>query len=224
MKEITLSNGARLRVRPVPPHVYLMFKARINANMPPEPKPPVVEFLTKAGHVERGPAGEDHPAWQQYIEEREKWQKEQARAFEEANSHWLGLLFDYAIQAWSWDGETWQTDAAEDWRYPAALLRAGLNASDNHRLDYILLELLVSPSDVAAVLDIAESRSELREEEVQAAQAGFRRGNQQVASSRRIRDHQNALPRRDGNSESVGKGPGFLVSLFKRSTRHDGSV
>jgi len=223
-REIVLSNGVRLRVRPVPPHVYLVFRGQVHAALPPEPQPPTVEFTTKAGHKERTVAPEDDPAWEQYLASHAQWEEQQRIALERANDAWNSLIRDYAVVAWQFPGGDWLQEPPADWRYPDALTRAGLSPSENLRAEYIALELLTTPRDIAALLDVIESETVLREEEIVAAEAGFRGRHKSAGKAAGGRNTPNEDTRGDGSGARVGANAGFLVRLFTRRARDDGSV
>ncbi len=224
MYELEFSGGAWLRLRPVPTHVYLMFRGQILAKkvigIGPKPDPPMVEVRMKAGHIERQPAGEDAPEYQEFAARRDEWQARHDEVMADANADWVMLCRDYAVVEWSHDDRvTWAQDVPEDWQPSGAVTRAGIQLSDNLRAEYISLVLCQSWQDHEALTNIAEARvNDIADEEVAAVLAGFRLGARRtghaVATAGTDRHPPQRLPRTNGGGARLGKRPRWLVRLF----------
>ena len=234
MYELEFSGGAWLRLRPVPTHVYLMFRGQVLveklASIGPKPEPPMVEVKMKAGHIERHVATEDTPEYQAFAVQRDEWQARHDEVMADANADWVMLCRDYAVEEWSHDGRaTWDQDIPEDWQPDEALDRAGIRLSDNLRAEYINLVLCQSWQDHEALTNIAEARvNDIADEEVAAVLAGFRSGagrkRDAVATARTDGHPPQRVSRANGGGKGLGQGPGWLVRLFAgRKGDHDGA-
>lgn len=209
MQERLLENGARVRVRPVPPHIEALFNKGIRESIPQEPKPPTMAVTMADGHVEQDvvTSGPDFDAYQVELA---AWVDARADVVVEAYIDYDVLKRDYAIIEWSWDGNLWRRDVPEDWTFPDACARAGVQPCGNHRVDFIGIELLTTAADVAAIDAVATGETaNITDQEAGAVRAGFRSGG------RRRRDTATKKPgwirrlafkvsRRDASGESLG--------------------
>jgi len=160
-----MRGGALLvRTRQVPGFASLQISARFE--FPPAPK---VKVHSVAGHDEIKDAPTDSPEWAEYAAK----SAEVRKRIEQAQND---FLYDYALEAWSWDGgQTWIDNAPEGWQFPAVLARHGLTPSDNRRVDYIRYELITSNVDVATLFaDALGNTAPIADSEVSAALGGFR--------------------------------------------------
>jgi len=224
MYELEFSGGAWLRLRPVPTHVYLMFRGQMLAekvaSIGPKPEPPMVEVKMKAGHTERLVAGEDTPEYQAFAIQRDEWQTRYDEVMASANADWVMLCRDYAVEEWSHDSrETWAKDIPEDWQPDEALDRAGIRLSDNLRAEYISLVLCQSWQDHEALTNIAEAKvNDIADEEVQAVLAGFRPGagrkRDAATATGTDRHPPQRVSRANGGGAGLGQRSGWLVRLF----------
>ncbi len=209
MKELTLENGARVRVRPVPPHVEALFNAGIRESIPQEPKPPTTAVTMADGHVEHDVVTSG-PEFDAYREALVAWEDARNDLVVEAFVSYDVLKRDYAIMAWSWDGEHWRTDTPDDWQFPDALTRAGMVGCGNRRVDYIGIELLVTPGDVAALEQVATGETaNVTDGEAARVRASFRPGRgrgRHAATPRKgwLGRLALAFSRRDRGGESLG--------------------
>lgn len=176
MREIPLSNGARVRARPVPPHVVIQFNRAVSQRLPPEPQPPTKRVEMADGHVEDDVVTSG-PDWDAYQAAKEAWKNECDVLIASANDDYNDLQRDYAIIEWTWDGDHWRRDVPPGWERPDALRRAGIPGSKNHRVEYIGVELLTTPEDWAAVRAVAEGQADVTDEELARVRAGFRPGD-----------------------------------------------
>lgn len=178
MNEVQLDNGARVRVRPIPPHVVIQFNRNVQDNLPPEPTAPKKQVPMADGHIEQDVVPEDSQEWQDYQAELEQWRKACDDAIAEANHEYNNLQRDFAIIEWSFDGEYWRRDVPEAWEYPAALERAGIAPCGNLRVDYIGIELITTVADWERVRNAAEGNTApITDQEAARVRAGFRAGS-----------------------------------------------
>lgn len=216
MKELQLSNGAHIRVRPMPPHVTMQFNRNVSKALPPEPKPPRKSVKMADGHVEEDAITEG-PEWDAYQEARAEWKAACESVIVDANDDYNILQRDYSIIEWSFNGEHWQTDVPDAWEYPPALERGGVKPCGNKRVDFIGIELLTTGEDWTAARGVAENTANITDEEAGAVRAGFRTGNRRTRDSTSdkvgwFRRLALKIPRRDGGSESVGAHARRVVS------------
>jgi len=208
MQELVLSNGARVRARPVPPHVTIQFNRAVSQRLPPEPQLPTKRVKMADGHIEDDVVT-DGPEWDAYQAEHKAWEDECNAILASANDEYNDLQRDYAIIEWTWDGEHWRRDVPPDWERPQALDRAGLTASANKRVEYIGVELLTTPEDWAAVRAVAEGQADVTNEELARVRAGFRpgvgrKGNAPTARGGWLRRLALKISRRGSGGKSVG--------------------
>ena len=144
-----------------------------------QPDPPKIKVHSVAGHDELKDAPTDSPEWAEYAH----LAQEVDRKIEQARSD---FLYDYAIEAWSWDdGVNWLTDAPQEWKFPEVFLRHGIQPSDNRRVDYIRYELITDNADVAVLFqDALGNTAPITDAEVNAASAGFRPDDARGATAR----------------------------------------
>ena len=189
MRELQLTNGAHVRVRPVPPHVIIQFNRNVAKALPPEPHPPTRTVKMADGHVEQDTVPEGAPEWKEYESARAEWKKACDDKLVTANDEYNVLQRDYAIIEWSFDGEHWQKDVPELWEFPEACVRAGIEPCGNRRVDYIGIELLTTTDDWAAVRDAADGiTAQITDEEAARVRALFQTGDgrERDASTRKI--------------------------------------
>lgn len=160
-REIALSTGVVVRVRPIPSHDFFAIGADIK--VPPQPTVPV---KSAAGHTENIKASEDSPEFQAWAEQLNDIRRKQGQAKD-------NFMFDYAVVAWKLPGGQWQTDEPEGWT-DRAMQRAG-RLTDNRRADYIRSQVVPLGRDYKKVFDYAFGESEpVTEQEVEAQLDGFR--------------------------------------------------
>jgi hypothetical protein len=221
MQEVTLYGGVVVRVRPTPPHVWRRFQAEARAELPPEPQLPTRQAKGAAGNVETMPADEGTPEYEAWLAQWNVWAQDNQAALNLINEHWRGLMLDYAIVEWRQPGGDWVSEPPEDWEYPAALSRAGLNPGDNRRLDYIHLELLTTPAAVELVT-VAATITDLAEEEVEAQMRGFLppagQGRGTAESAPAVGRVGHDIPGGGTGGESAGDWLRRLVRAIKGST------
>lgn len=215
MHELTLENGARVRVRPVPPHVEALFNAGVRESIPQEPKPPTTAVTMADGHVELDvvTSGPEFDAYQAALV---AWEDARNDVVVEAYVGYDVLRRDYAVVEWldyprSGEPEpVWRRGIPDKWLFPDALRRAGVKTCGNRRVDFIGIELLTTAADVAAVEQVATGEmATITDQEAARVRASFRtgRGRKRDGATARpgwIRRVARALSRRDGSSESVG--------------------
>lgn len=229
MQIVELRSGARVRVCPVPPHILLCFRSQIYARhmegVGDAPEVPTVDIEMKAGNVETLPIGIGSPGWDEYAAALEVYQAARDDASKKANTEWVSFNRDYAVEAWSWDGETWLEDVPDDWQPKAAIARAGIELSGNRRVDYINLVLCRAWEDYEALTTVAEQDIQgVSDEEVMSILDGFRTG---------IGRQGNAPPETPGHGRVRkwilhGNGDGAVKEslarrLVQRITRRSGS-
>lgn len=185
-----------VRTRQIPGYASLQIAAQFK-----QPDPPKVKVHSVAGHDELKDAPIDSPEWAEYARQAQEIE----RKVEQARSD---FLYDYAVEAWSWDGgKTWLTDVPDGWLFPAVLERHGLQQSDNRRVDYIRFELITSNEDVATLFgDALGNTAALTDAEVDAASAGFRPDDARRATAGRKAKWYQRFQRtiqRDGDSKRV---------------------
>jgi len=160
-----MRDGALLvKTRQVPGYASLQVSAQFE--FPPAPK---VKVHSVAGHDELKDAPTDSPEWAEYAAQANDVKREVEQAQND-------FLYDYAVEAWSWDnGHTWIDDAPSDWRFPTVLTRHGIQPGNNRRVDYIRYELITANVDVAVLFaDALGNTAHITDAEVSAASAGFR--------------------------------------------------
>ena len=181
MQELKLRSGACVRVRPVPPHVVIQFNKNVTKALPPEPKPPTKTVKMADGHVEQDTIAEGSPEWDTYQAARDRWEQACEAVIADKNDEYNVLQRDYAIIEWSFDGVLWLTDVPEDWQFPEACVRAGIEPCGNRRVDYIGIELLTTTDDWLAVRQVADgATAPITDEEAGAVRAGFRPGDRRT--------------------------------------------
>lgn len=132
------------------------------------PSTPKVGYKSAAGHTEYKDAPDDSPEFLEYMAVVSKISTE----IEQAKND---FIYDYAVEAWNWDGGEWQTEPPDNWEFPQVLARHGLAPSGNKRIDYIRYALLIHNDDTNTVLNDALGIARpITEAEVQAALGGFR--------------------------------------------------
>lgn len=160
-KDIKLSNGAVVRVRPIPAHTFLAVGGDIQT-----PAPPTIVAQSAAGHSEAIPAPEDSPEYRAYLAEMGKVRQERVKAKS-------AFEFDYPVLAWKLPGGEWADEPPADWSDPA-LARLGVSLG-NRRADYIRNVLLPRIDDLNKVAEFTHATSgAVTEQEVQAQLDGFR--------------------------------------------------
>lgn len=172
--EKKLRDGTLLvRLRSVPGYASLQVSARFEF-----PSAPKVKVHSVAGHDELKDAPTDSPEWAEYAAKSAEVRKSVERAQND-------FLYDYAVEAWSFDnGSTWHDDVSADWQFPAVLLRHGIAPGDNRRVDYIRYELITSNVDVAALFEAAlGDAAPITDREVSAALGGFRTDKERRADT-----------------------------------------
>ena len=197
--ERKMRNGELLvRTRQVPGYASLQISAQFK-----QPDPPKVKIHSVAGHDEVKDAPIDSPEWAEYARQAQEVEKkaELARA---------DFLYDYAVEAWSWDdGINWITDAHDKWTFPDVLLRHGIQPSLNRRVDYIRYELITSNEDMSVLFaDALGNTAPITDAEVDAASAGFRVDKGRDATSQTPAKRNPRLKWtlfRNDNSKKVGK-------------------
>lgn len=208
MIERTLSNGAHIRVRPVPPHVVLQFHRAVGQKMPPEPEKPTRRVTMADGHVETDVITEG-PEFDAYQVSLDEWERKCDEMIATANDEYNDLQRDYSIVEWSWDGEHWRRAVPDDWERPAALDRAGIAPCSNRRVEYIGVELLTTTEDWAIVRAVADGTANVTDEEAGRVRAGFRPGDRRsgdavAARVGWLRRLALTVSRRDGGGQGVG--------------------
>lgn len=221
--ELTLSTGARLTIRPMSTHVYQSFSGREEAKLEKAPLVPIVKQKSIAGHKEEVPAGEGTPEYDAWAVQMDAWSEKDKKARAAINIAWAGLVYDYGIVKWDL-GAGWCEEAPDEWTYAPALLRAGLEPSDNRRLDYILLEVVIVPTDYYGVLRaIQQAAAPITQEEVEAQMAGFR-ARRAAAAAARNRHQAVSLPRGGGSRRGSWHPARWVGRTIKSLTRRDDSV
>ena len=164
MPERHLKIGAIVKTRLVPVYATLQIGREIKI-----PPPPKVGYKSAAGHTEYKDAPLDSQEWLAYSEKT-------SELYSQIESAKSNFLYDYAIEAWSWDdGVTWQEEPPDSWQFPELFTRHGLKSSGNKRVDYIRYKMLVLNEDLAIILDDALGRTApITNSEVDAALGGFR--------------------------------------------------
>lgn len=153
-----------IRTRAIPGIASLQVASRFAL-----PAPPKVKVHSIAGHDEIKDAPTDSPEWEEYARQA----REVERKIEQARSD---FMYDYAVEAWSWDGgKTWLTNAPDGWVFPDVFWRHGIKPSENKRVDYIRYELVTSNEDMSVLFsDALDNAKPITDAEVSAASAGFR--------------------------------------------------
>lgn len=182
MKELRLSNGAVVRLRPVPPHVGYQLWHKAMAALPPEPRAPMSKIRSAAGHEELVPADKDAPEYREWQAAHAEWRTQRQALTTDAGMRSTDFALDYSIVAWKLPApwykrpfQRWQSEPPAGWRLPAAIQRHGvMEVSDNPRLDHIKVELLAHNRDIEAVREATlDEVAPLTNEEVGSAAAGF---------------------------------------------------
>ena len=186
--------------RQIPSYASLQIAAEYQ-----KPDPPKIRVRSVAGHDELKDAPLDSPEWAEYARQAQ----EVERKVEQARSD---FLYDYAIEAWSWDDDgNWLTDAPDGWTFPAVFTRHGIQPSANRRVDYIRYELITSNEDVAILFqDALGNTAPITDAEVDAASAGFRPDDARRASAGSKAKWYQRLKwalQRDGSSTRVATSP-----------------
>jgi hypothetical protein len=165
MKEITLQDGTVVRVRPVP--AYATTQAVMQF---PDPEMPVVKIKTLAGE-ESKLASPGTPEWMEYQKEMRAVQLKRVNA-SRALDYDFGVI-DWLLPEDAKEDGFYTSEPPEDWQFPEALLRHGVQPFGAKRIDYIAFELLAHPADHDAFFDITNEAAPLTEAEVEAALQSF---------------------------------------------------
>ena len=174
METIAFSSGAVARVRVMPPHVYARFLGQFEATAEPEPEA-VVKRKTVDGRVETHPLTEDMPEYAEWQKEWEEWAERNSDVRKLRVDKWNDVVMDYCVVDWRWgeDGE-WISDVPPEWEFSPALIRGGVEPSENERVDYLQAEIVVSNLDhIKLRYAVLDRTGDLSNEEVQAQLAGF---------------------------------------------------
>lgn len=222
-EQVTLKDGTELRCRPVPPHAALAIHAEYD--LPQPPTTPMKQVESKAGHSEPLPIGPGDDGWDEFTAARDEWHTEYARIKDEIAKREGDFVLDYAVVEWKRPDGEWLSEPPASWEFPRVLLRHGIKAGENERLDYIKYELLQSHDDILAVQNVALSSARpLSREEVDAGRGKFRaedeggRPGTEGAETEGGRDahlQHDVLPR-DAGGEGMGSVARRLVRRIQR--------
>lgn len=147
-----------VQIRQVPAYALAVVADRIQF-----PTVPVIEVETLAGK-ERVEVREGTPEYEAYRQEMD-------RAMREVNRQQTYFALSYGIVAWRRKGgKDWQKEPPKDWELDPMIVEIG-GDTGNHRLNFIVYELLADPQDFRTV---TEFLSGVRSEDVEAAEKLFR--------------------------------------------------
>lgn len=175
--EVRLSNGALVRVEPVPPLAYTSIVAEMpECQIPP---PPMEEIKGKTG-ISRLPARQGTPEY-------DLWQQEVDRARRAGERIRIEAYYTLGVVSWKLRGQKSFSDVIpDDWEIPARLIQAGLKPHvgiDGRRWDFILYGLITTPADMQALSNVLLGKGPLMEAEVEAASNQFPSDTEQPATS-----------------------------------------
>lgn len=143
-------SGCYVRVRRVPAWFALRVVEHFKM-----PRPPLEVVETVAG-TEVQAARPGSPEYEKYLEELDRARQELQ------NAQYVAAL-NAGVVAWSFDGESWESEPPEDWQLDPVF---AVSSTGDRRADYLLHEILVDSRDLAAVADaIREEPSEASIEE-----------------------------------------------------------
>lgn len=164
VKEVSLTNGAAVRCRPVPPHalgpVILSFK---------EPEFPYVEVKGAAG-VERHPALQGTPEYDAWVLERNAHDLRVSRAV-------MDFDLEYGIISWKLPGvDEYTNQVPKDFSVPGIMKRYGVETSDDpyeRRLQFIKYALITTSTDDDTVSAVTKAAKPVTAKEVETTLAPF---------------------------------------------------
>jgi len=157
MRELSLSRYV-VRVRQVPAYALTLIAGNTRL-----PEPPTVEVKTVAG-TETVRARPGMPEYDEY-------QSQVAAMMETVARRQTWFAISYGVYQWKTKDGEWQSEPPPDWELDPMIATIGGDTGDR-RLNFILYEVLADPGDLTAV---SQAVSGIREEDIEAAEALFRR-------------------------------------------------
>ena len=148
-KEVVLSSGIVVRVRPVPP--LLVGKVVTTRPDLQSPLPPLVEV--------KGVAGTEIMPARQGEREYEEWAQKCAELKIVRNHLQDNFIWNYGVIDWKHPGEKkFVAEPPKDWKVPALLSKFGLAPKTGDKLErrllYIQTVILATPEDLETLQDV----------------------------------------------------------------------
>jgi hypothetical protein len=173
--EITVSNGAVLRCRPVPPYAItdVLFELE-------EPEYPFIDVRSgDTGGSERLPALRDTPEWIEYQKSLRRFRKRQ-------NSLALEADLNIGIVSWKMPGsDQFEQMPPAGWKVPAIMTAYGVESATEEtkrRVQFIKYELIMTQDDDDAVMGLIRKSKTISDKEIDAAAAPFESGESEPAA------------------------------------------
>lgn len=163
MRDVTVSTGAVLRCRPVPP--YLL--ATLRGKLPLPPRLPKLNLQSAAG-TEVAKALPESPEYEEYRIAQQEWERKRTQIFTD-------FTLDFGIVEWRLpESEEWTNTPPDGWQLDPVLVRWGLvEAAGEPRVAYIKSELIVTDADMNLVDSVTNEPAPVTEGEVQQALVPF---------------------------------------------------